>query len=52
MFCTRCQNEVPDCECDDISERLERLADIDGFATDRCTDCGHHAVDCTCGGGG
>lgn len=48
MFCTRCSNPVPDCECGDIGDRLEQLSQHPNFTTDRCADCAEHAADCTC----
>lgn len=51
MFCTRCQNELPDCTCDDRAERIEALNDIDGFETNRCPECAENAQDCRCDDG-
>lgn len=48
MFCTRCQNPVYDCECGDIEERLQSLAEHPNFATDRCEGCQNHPRECTC----
>lgn len=48
MFCTRCQNELPDCTCDDREERLRSLAEHPNFATDRCANCANHPKNCTC----
>lgn len=48
MFCTECKNELHECECDDLEERLRRLGDHPNFATDRCATCGHHAAECEC----
>lgn len=48
MFCTRCKNPVSSCECGDIEERLENLAQNPMFATDRCSGCLEHPGDCTC----
>lgn len=48
MFCTKCQNPVYDCECDDIEERLEELGDLDHFATTRCLNCQEPRRSCTC----
>lgn len=48
MFCSRCQNHVLDCECDDIEERLRALSRHPGFETDRCANCSENRVDCTC----
>lgn len=48
MFCTKCQNPIVDCTCDDIEERLRSLGQHPNFATDRCATCGEHAAECTC----
>lgn len=48
MFCTRCQNNIANCECDDIEERLASLAEHPNFATDRCKHCRRNRPDCTC----
>lgn len=48
MFCTRCKNVVIDCECDDIEERLERLAEHPNFETNRCRNCQEHRQGCEC----
>lgn len=48
MFCTRCKNTVVECECGDIEERLEQLAEHPNFATDRCRNCQSHPRDCSC----
>lgn len=48
MFCTQCQNNIVDCTCDDIEERLQALAEHPNFATDRCTNCREHPQECEC----
>lgn len=48
MFCSRCNNPVTKCECGDIAERLEALAQHPNFATDRCKHCQEHQEKCEC----
>ena len=48
MFCIRCQNEVYDCTCPDILERLKAISEHPAFAIKWCLDC-DKAVDlCDC----
>lgn len=48
MFCIRCQNEIADCECDDIDERLAKLAEHPNIAAARCPNCDKHIDRCNC----
>lgn len=48
MLCTKCQNPIEECECDDIDERLRQIASSDYIETDRCFNCKRHREDCTC----
>lgn len=48
MFCTRCQNELIDCECEDIEDRLERLANINSVVSQWCETCDSHHSRCEC----
>lgn len=48
MFCSRCKNNVAECECGDIEERLEALADHDAMATKWCENCDSNHARCDC----
>ena len=49
MFCAKCQNEISDCTCPDIKERLESLARHPNLAIEFCANCGKHHARCKCG---
>lgn len=47
MFCVKCHNELQDCTCSDIDERLADLAG--SFLVYRmCLICGKHYARCKC----
>jgi len=48
MFCTKCQNDLADCTCPDIKERLASLNKSSNFLTRVCMLCGHHYSQCDC----
>jgi hypothetical protein len=48
VFCIRCQNEVYDCICPDINERLAAIANHQNFAVLWCADCNKHVDRCDC----
>ena len=50
MWCTRCQNEIADCTCPDINERLASAAEGVGgmFVYKRCKKCKEHYARCKC----
>ena len=48
MFCVKCQNDVGDCTCLDIEERLAALAVHPLWAIDFCSACGAHHHRCKC----
>ena len=48
MFCIRCQNEVYDCRCPDINERLAAIGNHPAFAVMWCLDCDKHIDQCDC----
>ncbi len=48
MWCSKCQNELRDCECPDIEERLASLARSPHVALRWCQICNTHADRCNC----
>jgi len=48
MFCMRCQNDLSQCTCPDMNERLEAAAATGYFAYKKCTKCGKHYDLCKC----
>jgi hypothetical protein len=48
MFCVICQNDVGDCTCPDIEERLASLATHPNIAIEFCPTCGAHHARCRC----
>ena len=46
MFCIRCQNDVSDCICPDIEERLRSIQTH--VAQRMCTKCDQHVDRCIC----
>lgn len=48
MFCIRCQNEVYDCICPDIQERLRAISNHPNFAIEWCLDCDKATSRCDC----
>jgi hypothetical protein len=46
MYCGKCNNDLKDCTCEDIDERLK---DLQGVLVYRmCAVCGKHYVRCKC----
>jgi len=48
MFCMRCQNELADCICSDIDERLASLGYHPNLAFRICAKCNLHYARCKC----
>lgn len=50
MYCCKCQNELFDCTCPDIQERLSAAAkEIGGsFVYRKCSICNQHYAKCKC----
>jgi copper chaperone CopZ len=46
MYCIRCQNDVADCTCPDIEERLRSIQTHVAQMT--CTACAQHVDRCLC----
>ena len=46
MFCTKCQNDLSNCICPDIEERLASLGDH--FIFRKCKKCKKHYARCKC----
>lgn len=48
MFCMKCSNDLSQCTCDDIEERLQNAAGSGHFAYKKCATCGKHYSRCEC----
>jgi len=49
MFCSKCHNDLVDCTCSDLDERLAALAEPNsGFVYRMCLVCGRHYSRCNC----
>ncbi len=49
MFCTKCQNDLDDCTCPDLAERMRGLSGPGGFTVARwCGACDQHYAVCRC----
>jgi hypothetical protein len=46
MFCTRCKNDIADCTCPDIDDRLGALTGTVIYR--KCRKCGKHYARCQC----
>lgn len=47
MFCSKCQNDLSECVCDDIDEKLASIGN-DYFIYKKCNKCGKHYTRCKC----
>jgi len=47
MFCVKCQNDLIDCTCDDIDERLARIG-ANNLIYRACKKCEKHYDRCKC----
>ena len=48
MFCSQCSNDLADCSCTDLQERLQAAAQSPHFAYKKCSICGNHYAKCSC----
>lgn len=48
MFCAKCQNDLADCTCPDIEERLAEIADSPYIIYRACLKCRNHYARCRC----
>ena len=48
MFCSKCQNDLNDCTCGDIKERLAKLKDSPYILMRWCSLCDNHYSQCKC----
>lgn len=48
MFCMKCQNELFQCTCSDLEERLNSAAADNALEYRYCTTCGKHYARCKC----
>lgn len=48
MFCTQCQNDLKDCTCDDLEDRLASLNNSPHFIYKKCRKCQNHYARCKC----
>lgn len=44
----KCQNDLADCTCPDIAERLRKISDHGGIVSRWCTVCDRHYSQCKC----
>lgn len=48
MFCMNCQNDLVDCTCPDLKERLASLKNSPNLAIKWCKKCDNHYAQCKC----
>ncbi len=48
MFCMKCHNDLTDCTCPDLQERLSRASEGGHFIYRMCRKCGLHYSKCKC----
>ncbi len=48
MFCGKCNNDLRDCTCNDLEERLADIADSPNIACRWCIECDQHYALCKC----
>ena len=46
MWCVKCNNDLSDCVCPDLQERLNGLGDV--LVYRKCLKCNQHYEKCTC----
>ena len=48
MFCGKCQNDLSECTCPDIDERMASLKNSPYLAFKWCVKCDKHYARCRC----
>ena len=49
MFCCRCQNDLEDCVCPDLADRMRRASEAGTHVVSRwCGKCDQHYAVCRC----
>jgi len=48
MWCCKCNNDLSNCTCSDLDERLASLAGAKNVVFKRCKLCGKHYARCKC----
>ena len=48
MFCSKCQNDLSECTCSDIEERMNKLKSASSFTYKMCGNCNKHYKLCRC----
>ncbi len=48
MYCCKCNNDLSQCTCPDIHERLKSATEGGHFAYKKCNVCGKHYKLCRC----
>ena len=49
MFCGKCQNDLEDCTCPDLAERMAGLGGVGSHVASRwCKACDKHYAACKC----
>ena len=48
MFCMKCKNDLHNCICSDLGERLFGLSNVSNFVYRMCKKCKKHYAVCKC----
>ena len=48
MWCKKCDNDISECTCDDLYDRIRTGADIEPNVFKRCKKCGRNHTVCDC----
>ena len=48
VVCAKCNNELQNCECPDLEDRLDAATEGGHFAYKKCSKCGKHHARCRC----
>ena len=48
MWCMKCKNDLSECTCPDLQERLESISNSGHFIYRKCGICGLHYAKCKC----
>lgn len=48
MYCVKCRNDLVDCTCGDLNERLAGLNNSPHFIYKKCRKCTLHYARCKC----
>ncbi len=48
MLCIRCENQLQDCTCENLEERLDEAVASGHFDYKKCAKCSKHYARCKC----